>query len=194
MILLSRVHQALDFESFSCGATAAQNRTPSQTQLGRQRRVSEVVITVFGFTHVLFLVALMASDAFAQSPYQFKPSGGDDAAGLRAALIAYRWVQINGTDIRIDTPIHLENYPGAPLHNILVEPAPGINQTTIHSAIPQDATNPTNPSRSVFNYNGGFVPGSFLTTNVPAGVTSITIRNPQLLWSDGRRSRAFQVG
>ncbi|PYV41071.1 MAG: hypothetical protein DMG09_05430, partial [Acidobacteria bacterium] len=66
------------------------------------------------FTHVLFLVALMASAAFAQSPYLFTPSGRDDAAALRAALIAHRWVQINGTDITIDTPINLETDDGVP--------------------------------------------------------------------------------
>src|SRR5437667_11358417 len=108
------------------------------------------------FTHVLFLVALMASAAFAQSPYLFTPSGRDDAAALRAALIAYRWVQLNGTEIRIDTPIDLETDAGVPLHNTFVEPAPGIGQTTIHSAIAQDASNPTHPSRSPFTYNGGF--------------------------------------
>jgi hypothetical protein len=144
--------------------------------------------------HVLFLLTLITRSALAQSPHIFTPSGRDDAAALRAALTAHRWVQIKGTDIRIDTPIHLENYPGDPLHNILIEPAPGINQTTVHSAIKQDATNPTNPSRSVFNYDGGFVPGSFLTASVPAGVMSVTIRDPQLLWSDGRRSRPFRVG
>src|SRR5438552_14798575 len=149
------------------------------------------------FTHVLFLVALMASAAFAQSPYLFTPSGRDDAAALRAALIAYRWVQINGTDITIDTPINLQTDDGVLLHNVVVEPVPGISRTTIHTAI-QD-TNPPRADRSVFNYNGAFEPGSFLTTTVPAGVMSVTIRDPELLvwWltsSDIRRIRPFQVG
>ncbi len=69
---------------------------------------------MFRFTYVLVLVAVMASAAFAQSPYLFTPSGRDDAAALRAALIAYRRVQINGTDIRIDTPINLVTDDGVP--------------------------------------------------------------------------------
>jgi len=138
---------------------------------------------MFRFTHALVLVAVMASAAFAQSPYLFTPSGRDDAAALRAALIAYRWVQINGTDIRIDAPINLETDDGVPLHNILVEPAPGINRTTIHTAIVQDTNRPL-ADRSPFNYNGGFEPASFLTTGVPAGVMSITVRDPaQLVWA-----------
>ena len=149
------------------------------------------------FTQVLFLVALMASAAFAQSPYLFTPSGRDDAAALRAALIAYRWVQINGTDITIDTPINLETDDGVPLHNVLVEPVPGISRTTIHTAI-QD-TNPPRADTSLFNYNGAFEPGSFLTATVPAGVMSITVRDSELLvwWvtsNDVRRLRPFQVG
>src|SRR5205809_6441797 len=115
---------------------------------------------LLGFLHTPFLLALIASPAFTRSPYLFTPSGGDDAAALRAALITYRWVQLNGTDIKIDTPIDLETYAGVPLHDTLVEPAPGISRTTIHSAIAQDASDPTNPSRSPFNYNGGFEPGS----------------------------------
>ena len=152
---------------------------------------------MFRFTYVLVLVAVMASAAFAQSPYLFTPSGRDDAAALRAALIAYRRVQINGTDIRIDTPINLVTDDGVPLHNVLVEPVPGISRTTIHTAI-QD-TNPPRADRSVFNYNGGYEPGSFLTATVPAGVMSVTIRDPELLvwWltsSDIRRIRPFRVG
>ena len=153
---------------------------------------------MFRFTHVLVLVAVMASAAFAQSPYLFTPSGRDDAAALRAALIAYRRVQINGTDIRIDTPINLVTDDGVPLHNVLVEPAPGINRTTIHTAIIKE-TNPPRADRAPFNYNGGYEPGSFLTTTVPAGVMSVTIRDPELLvwWltsSDIRRIRPFRVG
>src|SRR5204863_9531626 len=94
-----------------------------------------------------------------------------------------------------DTPIDLESQPGIPLHNVFLEPAPGINQTTIHSAIAQDSGN---PSRAPFNYNGGFEAGSFLTTTVPAGVMSVTIRDPQLLvyWTDHGvlQPRAFQAG
>src|SRR5881296_2697837 len=108
---------------------------------------------ILKFLHGLFFLVLMTGAAFAQSPYLFTPSGGDDAAALRAALITYRWVQINGTDIRIDTPINLETDDGVPLHNILVEPASGINQTTIHTAIVQDTNRPL-ADRSPFNYNG----------------------------------------
>src|SRR5436309_4914085 len=150
------------------------------------------------YLYALFLFGLMAKSAYAESPYLFTPTGGDDANALREALIAHRWVQINGADVRIDTPIQLQTDAGVPLHNILLEPARGINQTTIHTAIAQDPANPTNPSKAPFTYNGGFEPGSFLTAAVPAGVMSITVRDPALLWwvtsSDVRRPPAFQVG
>src|ERR1041385_6673698 len=83
-------------------------------------REMDVNITIlrilFRFLHTPFLLVLTASPAFTQSPYLFTPSGRDDAAALRAALITHRWVQLNGTYIRIDTPIDLETDDGVPLH------------------------------------------------------------------------------
>src|SRR5213083_1169377 len=125
-----------------------------------------IIMAYRNVLYILFLVGLITKSAYSDSPYLFTPTGGDDAQALREAIIAYRWVQINGADIRIDTPIQLQTDAGVPLHNILVEPARGINQTTIHTAIAQDPANPTNPSKAPFTYNGGFEPGSFLTAAV----------------------------
>src|SRR5439155_22182329 len=102
------------------------------------------------------------------------------------------------TDMRIDTPRNLVTDGCVPLHIILVEPVPGINRTTIHTAIIKE-TNPPRADRSVFNYTGGYEPGSFLTATVPAVVMSVTIRYPELLvwWltsSDIRRIRPFRAG
>src|SRR5437867_5538699 len=168
-------------------------------RLRPSHKPGEAIIMAYrNVLYILFLVGLITKSAYADSPYLFTPTGGDDAQALREALIAHRWVQINGADIRIDTPIQLQTDAGVPLHNILVEPAKGFNQTTVHSAIQQDPINPSLPNKAPFNYNGGFEPGSFLTTSVPAGVMSVTVRDTALLWwarsGEVVRPRQFEVG
>jgi hypothetical protein len=116
--------------------------------------------------------------ALAQVPFVFTPSGRDDGLSLAAALRTYRWVQINGTDIRIDTAIELLDEAGRPLKNIVIEPAPGHDMITVHSNLPQSGTNPNNVP---FNYSGRFEPGSYLTSLASVGATTIIVRDPASL-------------
>ncbi len=135
----------------------------------------------------VFLIVALASpagwaSAQATVPYVFTPSGADDSASLRDALIQYRWVQIDGPDVRIDAPINLEDQSGQPLHNVVIEPIPGLPSVRVHTGIQQNS-GPfgSDPSRSVLNYNGGFSVGGFLTAPVGAGEIVLRVRDPRRL-------------
>ena len=116
-------------------------------------------------------------------PYVFTPSGigADDSAALFNALMEHRWVQINGSDIQINETIELKDALCRPLDHLIVEPAPGIPRVTIHTTITRNPDVPTDPRRMPFDFDGTFLPGSYMLSPSSVGATTIVIHNPTLL-------------
>src|SRR5215471_13602357 len=143
-----------------------------------------------GYKFVLLFGLMLSSPAFAQTPFLFTPTGGDDSAALLSALQTHRWVQINGSDIHINSAIQLLDANGNPLDGIIVEPAPGFSAVTVHTTINQNPISPTDPSRAPFSYEGQVYPGSCLGGVSKIGDVSAVIKDPATI----AFGQAFSVG
>ncbi len=133
----------------------------------------------------VFILIVIPISSFSQSgtPYLFTPSGVgiDDSKRLLNQLRVRPWVQINGPHIQINQTIELVDSAGHPLHNIIVEPAPGFPKVTVHTTIDYDPNDVTNPSRAPFNYSGNLQVGSYLSQSTIVDQSFIVIRDPLTL-------------
>lgn len=102
----------------------------------------------------------------ADTPYLFTPVAGiDNGVQLRSIIQAgYRWIQINGSQLQLDTTVPMNKSDGTPIHGLIIEPAPGIEKVTVDpSGIGRNPNVPTDPSYAAFDYQGNVQPASYLT-------------------------------
>lgn len=124
------------------------------------------------------------------SPCPFTTNGVDDSAALRTRLQTCNWVQIQSPTITLLNPVILKHTSGAPIQDVIIEPAPSITGTIqvnsfFHANLVAGCSNPQlvkcfspNPSRAAFEYDGSFSPGFVLNAATVVGATSITINTP----------------
>lgn len=100
------------------------------------------------------------------TPYVFTPSlSRDNGPQMRSILQAgYRWIQINGDKLRLDSTVPFNKSDGTPIHGLVLEPAPGIEKVTVDpTGIGRNPNVPSDPSYAAFDYQGGVTPASYLT-------------------------------
>jgi hypothetical protein len=134
-------------------------------------------------------------------PYLYATNGIDDSSDLRTRLQTCNWVQIQSPTITLLNPVILKHSNGAPINNVIIEPAPSITgtiqvNTFFHAILVAGCSNrqlvkclSPNPSRAAFEYDGSFTSGFILNANAPVGATSIVIKTPT-----SSLSKKFVVG
>ncbi|KTE24444.1 MULTISPECIES: hypothetical protein [unclassified Sphingopyxis] len=116
------------------------------------------------------------------NPTIFVPVPGvDNGPAIRALLASgKRWIQINGSALRLDTPVLLED-DGVPADFVHIQPHPSIATVVVDpSGIGRDAGDPTNPSYAAFEYGGKRTTAGYLSALVAAGSRVLPVNNGAL--------------
>jgi len=118
---------------------------------------------------------------YSATPYVFTPNpSSDNGPAIQALLEAgYRWLQINGSQCPIGTPVLLNRSDMWPYSGQIIEPAPGIAKVTINcSGVGRNPAAPSDPSYAAIDYEGNVRPGSYLTAPAHINTTEIFVANP----------------
>lgn len=120
-------------------------------------------------------------NAYPDTPYIFTPNADlDNGIRLRSILLAgYRWIQINGPLCPIATRVPLNKPDGTPAHDLVIEPAPGIEKVTIDpSGIGRNPNAPSDPSYAAFDYQGKVLPASYLVREAYLNQSELFVADP----------------